>query len=162
MDKQVYVLDYMPNGELYTLMGRLKSISLELARFYSAEIVNMIDHMHSRGIIHRDLKPENILIDAKFHLKLVDFGTAKICDPTYIAPPHYYSEGQKSTFVGTAEYVSPEVLLDKEAGFGVDIWALGCIIYQLIAGQSPFRNKTEYLTFEKIIKNELSFPIVRT
>jgi len=87
------VLDYIPNGELYNFLGRLKYMPYKLAVFYAAEIANMIVYLRSKQIIHRDIKPENILLDASFHLKLIDFGTAKICDPLYVAPPHYYSEG---------------------------------------------------------------------
>lgn len=67
----------------------------------------------------------------------------------------------RGTFVGTAEYVSPEVLLDKESGPPADLWALGCIIYQFFAGTPPFKSKTEYLTFEMIIRAEVKFPEVK-
>jgi 3-phosphoinositide dependent protein kinase-1 len=65
-----------------------------------------------------------------------------------------------TTFVGTAEYVSPEVLLDQESGPASDIWALGCILYKFFVGKTPFNFKTEYLTFEGIIKGKFSCPAV--
>ncbi len=64
----------------------------------------------------------------------------------------------KNTFVGTAEYVSPEVLVDKGAGPPSDLWALGCIIYQMFAGYSPFKDKTEYLVFKRILEQKYTFP----
>jgi 3-phosphoinositide dependent protein kinase-1 len=65
---------------------------------------------------------------------------------------------KRNTFVGTAEYVSPEVLDDQEVGTETDLWALGCIIYQMFTGVSPFKDKTEYLTFKKILDVNLIFP----
>jgi 3-phosphoinositide dependent protein kinase-1 len=68
---------------------------------------------------------------------------------------------KKNTFVGTAEYVSPEVLVDKEVGHECDLWALGCIIYQMFTGIAPFKDKTEYLIFKKILELDISYPEVR-
>ena len=64
----------------------------------------------------------------------------------------------KPTFVGTAEYVSPEVLVDQPANHEVDLWALGCIVYQCFAGSPPFKEKTEYLIFKKILELNYDFP----
>jgi serine/threonine protein kinase len=64
----------------------------------------------------------------------------------------------QNTFVGTAEYVSPEVLVDRAAGPAADLWALGCIIYQMFAGYSPFKDKTEYLVFKRILETKYTFP----
>ena len=124
----------------------------------------MLVYLHTKGIAHRDLKPENILINEDDHLKLVDFGTAKFLrdggdELSKGALPGELSN-TRGTFVGTAEYVSPEVLLDKESGPSSDLWALGCIVYKFYAGVAPFRNKTEYLTFESILKGEIDFPEV--
>lgn len=66
---------------------------------------------------------------------------------------------KRNTFVGTAEYVSPEVLNDSEVGPETDLWALGCIIYQMYTGQSPFRDKTDYLVFRKILEGSLTIPV---
>lgn len=140
----------------------IETLPFPLAQFYAMEIVNMLQHMHSKGIAHRDIKPENILLDANYHLKLGDFGTAKIMDEKKVSREidPLGPESKGSTFVGTAEYVSPEVLLDKESGPASDLWALGCILYQFFAGRAPFKGKTEFLTFGLIVKGDVSYPSV--
>lgn len=69
-----------------------------------------------------------------------------------------YKKKSKYTFVGTADYVSPEVLIDQPANHEVDLWALGCIIYQCFTGNTPFKEKTEYLIFKKILELNYEFP----
>ncbi len=156
------MLEYAPNGDLYDLMSQEGAITQESAQFYLSEIVSTLEYMHSRGIIHRDLKPENILLDESFHIKITDFGSAKISYDGYNPPMHSPANIPNHTFVGTADYVSPEILEDKEATHAVDIWALGCIVYQMFAKCTPFRTQTEYLTFQKITKAEITFPVVYT
>lgn len=123
--------------------------------------------MHSRGVIHRDLKPENVLLDEKMHIKITDFGTAKILTPP--KPPSGDGSYQGDTigavdntransFVGTAEYVSPELLTEKAACKASDLWAFGCIIFQLLSGRPPFKAANEYQTFQKIVHLEYEFP----
>ena len=75
-----------------------------------------------------------------------------------VSPPNTFNK-KRNTFVGTAEYVSPEVLKDAEAGLESDLWAFGCIIYQMFTGTSPFKDKTEYLIFRKILDREITFPV---
>lgn len=76
-----FVLDLAPNGELYQIIRREGFLKYESAKFVAAEIVDILEYTHSKGVAHRDLKPSNLLIDENFHLKLVDFGTAKIEEP---------------------------------------------------------------------------------
>jgi 3-phosphoinositide dependent protein kinase-1 len=103
-----------------------------------------------QGVIHRDLKPENILLSADWHVKLTDFGTAKIVGTDLTA--------RSNSFLGTAEYISPELLSERVCYKASDLWALGCVVYQMIAGRPPFRGVTEYQTFQKVQKGEIVWP----
>lgn len=163
-----YVLDLCNGGELLGVLKKTGTFDVDCTRFYGAQILDAIDYMHSRGIIHRDLKPENVLLDEQMHVKITDFGTAKLLpDPRADSsqrgapdPTAATAEGsdRAASFVGTAEYVSPELLTSKSAGKASDIWAFGCIIYQLLAGRPPFKAGSEYLTFQKIVNLEYEFP----
>ena len=161
-----FVLDLASGGELLGFLKKMGTFDIECTRFYGAQILDAIDYMHSKGIIHRDLKPENVLLDDQMHVKITDFGTAKILDlkksngigSTSGDPMEGAESDRAQSFVGTAEYVSPELLTDKNACKASDLWAFGCIIYQLIAGRPPFKAANEYMTFQKIVGLEYSFP----
>jgi len=161
-----YVLDLCNGGELLGVLKKTGTFDVECTRFYGAQILDAMEYMHSRGVIHRDLKPENVLLDDQMHVKITDFGTAKLLpDPRDPRPPTVdigqnggQDEKRAASFVGTAEYVSPELLTDKSAGKPSDLWAFGCIIYQLLVGRPPFKAGTEYLTFQKIVNLEYEFP----
>ncbi len=163
-----YVLDLCNGGELLGVLKKTGTFDEECTRFYGAQILDAINYMHSRGVIHRDLKPENVLLDDQMHIKITDFGTAKLLDdPRDPRPPAggdipgqngSDDSRRNASFVGTAEYVSPELLTDKSAGKPSDIWAFGCIIYQLLVGRPPFKGGSEYLTFQKIVNLEYEFP----
>ncbi|KAK4983771.1 serine/threonine protein kinase [Elasticomyces elasticus] len=165
-----FVLDLASGGELLGVLKKTATFDEECTRFYGAQILDSIAYMHSRGVIHRDLKPENVLLDDQMHVKITDFGTAKILG---LRPPQ--RDGVEDTaaagdpmdgagsdravsFVGTAEYVSPELLTDKNACKASDLWAFGCIVYQLLAGRPPFKAGNEYQTFQKIVALDYSFP----
>ncbi|KAB5583695.1 putative 3-phosphoinositide dependent protein kinase-1 [Coniochaeta sp. 2T2.1] len=165
-----YVLDLCSGGELLGVLKKTGTFDVECTRFYGAQILDAVEYMHSRGVIHRDLKPENVLLDDQMHIKITDFGTAKLLpDPRDPRPQSELNPTQDigqdngnrqraASFVGTAEYVSPELLTDKSAGKPSDLWAFGCIIFQLLAGRPPFKGGSEYLTFQKIVNLEYTFP----
>ncbi|KAH3679096.1 hypothetical protein WICMUC_001292 [Wickerhamomyces mucosus] len=150
-----FVLDYASNGELLNLIKKYGSLNEETTKYYSAQILDAIKFMHDNGVIHRDLKPENILLNKDLKIQITDFGTAKLLEKDSVG--NYPLDTRAKSFVGTAEYVSPELLNEKSIGKPCDIWAFGCIIFQMIAGKPPFKATNEYLTFQKIIKLQYAF-----
>lgn len=165
-----YVLDIASGGELLGVLKKIGSFDEECTRFYGAQILDAIEHMHNRGVIHRDLKPENVLLDDQMHIKITDFGTAKLLpdprkpkgapqiDIAGVGTEDDEESTRARSFVGTAEYVSPELLTEKNACKASDLWAFGCIIYQLLTGRPPFKAANEYLTFQKIVGLDYEFP----
>ena len=73
-----FVMTRATNGDLLTYLQKAVRFELEVARFYTAELVHAVEHMHMQGVIHRDLKPENILLDSNRHILITDFGSSKI------------------------------------------------------------------------------------
>ncbi|XP_050448177.1 3-phosphoinositide-dependent protein kinase 1 isoform X3 [Cataglyphis hispanica] len=175
-ERLYFVLSYAKNGELLPYINKVGSFDIECTKFYSAEILRGLEYLHGLGIIHRDLKPENILLDEKMHVLITDFGSAKILDdPETVLTKttttttasdgdpdaqqqQQYRRERRGSFVGTAQYVSPELLTDKTASRASDLWALGCIVYQMVAGLPPFRSRSEYMIFQKILKLEYEIP----
>lgn len=129
-EKLYLVLDYCPGGELFFHLSRFRRFPERVARFFAAELLLAIGHLHKRGIIYRDLKPENVLIDADGHVKLGDFGLAK-------AGIWHPWEGATS-MCGTPEYMAPEVLQQAGHGLGVDYWGLGMLVYEMMTGLPPW------------------------
>ncbi|CCK73414.1 serine/threonine protein kinase PKH2 NDAI_0G04290 [Naumovozyma dairenensis CBS 421] len=154
-----FLLEYAPNGDFLSVMKKYGSLNEECACYYGAQILDAIGFMHTRGIIHRDIKPENILMDKDMKVKITDFGTAKILDEKTNGnnKTSYELLTRSKSFVGTAEYVSPELLNDNYSDSRCDIWAFGCILYQMIAGKPPFKATNEYLTFQKVMKVQYAF-----
>jgi serine/threonine protein kinase len=117
-----------------------------MAKFYAAEIVLALEYMHAHNIVYRDLKPENLLLDAKGHMKIADFGFAKVVpEVTW-------------TLCGTPEYLAPEIIQNRGHGKAVDWWSLGVLIYEMIAGYPPFYAETPVAIYEKIVAGVVEFP----
>lgn len=113
-DFHYYVMEYCPNGDLATFIDRFAGpLPFELGRFYAGELVNILEFMRSKSIIHRDIKPKNILLASDSHLRLSEFGSAKLCDDLTMT--------RSSSFVGTADYISPEVLDEGEVTYSIDL-----------------------------------------
>jgi 3-phosphoinositide dependent protein kinase-1 len=164
-------LEYCPNGELYDQIRLQNKLSVATAQFYAAEIVLMLEYLRNEGVVHRDLKPENLLLTKDGHLKLTDFGSAKSLindirtedtnqdtNASENVPEKEENNEEipkrASSFVGTADYVCPEMLSSQPVSYSADLWALGCVLYQMLAGKPPFKAETEYLTYQKITAGE--------
>ena len=150
------ILEYAKNGNLYELLSQpenKKGLDEQRAFDYFIQVVNAVYYLHQNNIIHRDIKPENILIGKKGLLKLCDFGWAK-----------ELTLENRSTFCGTVEYMAPEIVGSENYDFGVDIWSLGILLYEMVIGHSPFKAKnmksvilnikSHDLTYEKPLSHE--------
>lgn len=157
-ERLYFVLTYAKNGELLPHINSNGSFSIECSQYYAAELLLALEVLNQKGIVHRDLKPENILFDENWHILITDFGSAKIVSEDENRDDTDVRKRRKNSFVGTAQYVSPELLTDTESSFASDLWAFGCIIFQMISGLAPFRAGSEYLIFQKILKLEYEFP----
>ncbi|KAG6389788.1 hypothetical protein SASPL_151262 [Salvia splendens] len=152
-------LESCDGGELFDQITRKGRLSEDEARFYAAQVVDALEYIHSMGLIHRDIKPENLLLTTDGHIKIADFGSVKPMEGSRVTVlPNAASDDKACTFVGTAAYVPPEVLNSSPATFGNDLWALGCIVYQMLAGISPFKDTSEWLMFQRIVARDLRFP----
>uniref|UniRef100_A0A8C6AGS6 Protein kinase cAMP-dependent X-linked catalytic subunit n=2 Tax=Marmota marmota marmota TaxID=9994 RepID=A0A8C6AGS6_MARMA len=146
-DRFLYMLmEYVPGGELFSYLRNRGRFSCSTGLFYATEIVCAIEYLHCRDIVYRDLKPENILLDRDGHIKLTDFGFAKkLVDRTW-------------TLCGTPEYLAPEVIQSKGHGRAVDWWALGILIFEMVAGFPPFFDDNPFGIYQKILAGRIDFP----
>ncbi|XP_075951675.1 protein kinase C zeta type isoform X2 [Anarhichas minor] len=150
------VIEYVKGGDLMFHMQRQRKLPEEHARFYAAEICIALNFLHEKGIIYRDLKLDNVLLDHEGHIKLTDYGMCK----EGIRPGD-----TTSTFCGTPNYIAPEILRGEDYGFSVDWWALGVLMFEMMAGRSPFdiitdnpdMNTEEYL-FQVILEKPIRIP----
>ncbi|KAI8621764.1 kinase-like domain-containing protein [Chytriomyces sp. MP71] len=172
MESVYLAMEYVPGGDVRTLLNNSGVLREEHACFYMAEMATAVSELHRLGFIHRDLKPENYLIDARGHLKLTDFGLSRgslseelvqglraRLEKVREAPYVYRSMKDRRNLyksvrrnedmrafsqVGSPDYMAPEVLTKNGAGYGlgVDYWSLGCILFECLCGFPPFTGQT--------------------
>ena len=128
------------SGDLFLALGTHQKFDETLGIFYSSQILLALEYLHYMGIIYRDVKPENILIIHDGYIKLTDYGFSKIID-----------HNRTYTFCGTPEYLAPEIVLLKGYDYTTDWWSFGVIIYEMIAGVTPFFDENSEIIFNNII-----------
>ena len=153
--KLFFVMEYCPNKDLDELLRKLNTLEPNLAFQIICELVNVIDYLHNdMNISHNDLKPSNILLDSNFHIKLIDFSTAKVKDKIFDKKKGDFIPSEESIskdIIGTAEFISPEMINQKITDYKTnDIWSLGIIIYLIFNGETPFKGKNDFITLDKV------------
>jgi serine/threonine protein kinase len=144
------VTDFKSGGELFWHLQRETRFTEDRAKFYIAELILALEHLHKHNIVYRDLKPENILLDATGHVALCDFGLSKA---------DLRAGELTTTFCGTTEYLAPEILLDEQ-GYGkiVDFWSLGVLLFEMCCGWSPFYAEDTQQMYKNICFGKIRFP----
>jgi novel protein kinase C epsilon type len=145
-----FVMEYVNGGDLMFQIQRARKFDENRARFYSAEVVLALQFLHKHGVIYRDLKLDNILLDQEGHCKIADFGMCK---------EGILSGATTTTFCGTPDYIAPEILQELDYGASVDWWALGVLMYEMMAGQPPFEADNEDDLFESILHDDVLYPV---
>jgi len=125
--KVYFILDLLTGGDLYSHILKNGKFREAHARFYAAEMVLALEHLHERNVVYRDLKPQNIVIDDEGHVKLTDFGLSK----------KDFDQDQENTICGTMKYIAPETISGKKYNHMVDWWSLGIILYRMLTSQLP-------------------------
>ena len=175
-DEYLYlVMEYLPGGDLMNLLIQKDILTEKEAKFYISELILAIESIHNLDCIHRDIKPDNILIDKNGHIKLSDFGLAKISDKLYEKEDEKYKNFLKNknneknnkmthnknfSCVGTAYYVAPEVLKKKGYDKDIDWWSVGIIFFEMLVGYAPFCSKETTEVCYKVLnwKDYLKIP----
>ena len=154
------VMEFVPGGDFMNLLIEKDKLTEEEARFYTAELIVAVEFIHKLDCIHRDIKPDNILIDKNGHIKLSDFGLAKVSDRLYgVNNPkddNFKRTHKKNNIscVGTAYYVAPEVLIKKGYGQEIDWWSVGVIFFEMLVGYAPFCAEETQEVCKKIIMHD--------
>ncbi|TVY91064.1 Serine/threonine-protein kinase [Lachnellula willkommii] len=171
-------MEYCSGGEFFRALQTRpgKCIPEEDARFYAAEVTAALEYLHLMGFIYRDLKPENILLHQSGHIMLSDFDLSKQSDPggkptmiigrggtnsnslPTIDTKSCIANFRTNSFVGTEEYIAPEVIKGCGHTSAVDWWTLGILIYEMLFGTTPFKGKNRNATFANILRDDVPFP----
>ncbi|KAG6204996.1 serine/threonine protein kinase, AGC [Claviceps purpurea] len=171
-------MEYCSGGEFFRALQTRpgKCIPEEDARFYAAEVTAALEYLHLMGFIYRDLKPENILLHQSGHIMLSDFDLSKQSDPggkpTMIVGKNgartdalptidtrsCIANFRTNSFVGTEEYIAPEVIKGSGHTSAVDWWTLGILVYEMLYGTTPFKGKNRNATFANILREDIPFP----
>ncbi|KAG8218369.1 Pkinase-domain-containing protein [Butyriboletus roseoflavus] len=163
-----FCMEYCMGGEFFRALQTRpgKCLPEDSSRFYAAEVVAALEYLHLNGFIYRDLKPENILLHQSGHIMLSDFDLAKQSGHPGGRPATIHqsepngvpmidtmsctADFRTNSFVGTEEYIAPEVIAAQGHTAAVDWWTLGILIYEMIFATTPFKGKERNDTFANI------------
>nr|GAT53988.1 AGC/RSK protein kinase [Mycena chlorophos] len=169
-----FCMEYCMGGEFFRALQTRpgKCLPEDASRFYAAEVVAALEYLHLMGFIYRDLKPENILLHQSGHIMLSDFDLAKQSSDPGSMPVMIQSETngvplvdtmsctanfRTNSFVGTEEYIAPEVIAAQGHTAAVDWWTLGILIYEMLYATTPFKGSERNDTFANIRDNAVQF-----
>jgi serine/threonine protein kinase len=147
----VFIMDYLPGGELYDYLYPKLRLTPEAACTYAAELVLALEHLHRQDVVHRDLKPENVVLAADGHICLTDFGLAR----------RAFSRSRRRSFVGSPEYVAPETIQGQVQTAAVDWWSFGIMLYEMLTGRTPFHARNNNTVYENVLHKELKLPLLK-
>ncbi|HKX17938.1 MAG TPA: protein kinase [bacterium] len=123
-------MEFVEGGTLRDLLDRQQRLPEGTAVRAAAEVADALAYAHARRVVHRDIKPQNILLTADDHVKVADFGIARLLDST--------SHTRAGTLLGSTEYISPEQAAGRQADQAADQYSLGVVLYEMLAGRLPF------------------------
>ena len=155
-DGQLFVVMELVQGRSLSDLVREGPLSIANARRYGIEIADALAHAHEHGVTHRDLKSTNVMITPKRGAKVLDFGLARMLDTHQIDA---LSHSQRSLtdegmIAGTLPYMAPELLRGERGDQRSDIWALGVLLYEMVAGRRPFTGATGFEVSAGILHQE--------
>lgn len=139
-------MEFLKGGDIFQHLKKKKKFSEKQVKFIIACLTSALGHLHNKKYIYRDLKPENILLDENGYVKLSDFGCAKFLENKFT-----------DSFCGTAEYLAPERILNRNYDWNVDWWSLGILCYELLYGIPPFYCVDRKKMFKRSILNKVCF-----
>lgn len=145
------VLDLCTGGELFHYIQKLGQLQINCAKVLFAEVILALEYLHSKNILYRDLKPENILVDERGHLRLTDFGLCKF---------DFKRGDLTGSFVGSPEYMSPEILNGELYDYSVDYYTIGVLFYEMVVGLPPHYNENKVQMYQEIKTKPARIPYV--
>lgn len=143
-NNKIIVVTEFAYSDLHKVLGKEGSLGEDRTQKISYDLLSALYYLHSHRILHRDLKPQNILLDKQHRAKLCDFGLARnMTIGTHVL----------TSIKGTPLYMAPELMSEKPYDFLADLWSLGCIIYEMLAGEPPF-STTSYIRLYHLVQKE--------